>query len=143
MDEADVATILRHPATMVVTDAEALAVDGPLSQGTPHPRTYGTYPRVLARYVREQGLLTWEQAIHKMTGLPAARLGLPDRGHLREGAFADLVVLDPDTVADTATYAAPHQYPTGIHHVLVNGRSVVQDGAQTGELPGQVLRRTG
>ena len=143
MDEGDVATILRHPATMVVTDAEALAVDGLLSQGTPHPRTYGTYPRVLARYVREQGLLTWEEAIHKMTGLPATRLGLRDRGHVHEGAFADLVVLDPDTVADTATYAAPHQYPEGIHHVLVNGRFVVQDGTQTEELPGQVLRRSG
>jgi N-acyl-D-aspartate/D-glutamate deacylase len=141
MDERDVATILRHPSTIIVTDAEALAADGPLSLGTPHPRAYGTYPRVLARYVRQQALLTWEQAIHKMTGLPAARLGLRDRGHAREGAYADLVVLDPDTIADTATYAEPHRYPVGIHHVLVNGRFVVQDGVQTKERPGHVLRR--
>ena len=140
MDDRDVATILRHPATSIVTDAEAVAADGPLSVGTPHPRAYGTYPRVLARYVREQALLTWEEAIHKMTGLPAARLGLRDRGSVCEGAYSDLVVFDPDTITDTATYAEPHQYPEGIHHVLVNGRFVVQDGVQTEELPGRVLR---
>jgi N-acyl-D-aspartate/D-glutamate deacylase len=143
MDEGDVATILRHPSTVVVTDAEALAADGPLSAGTPHPRAYGTYPRVLSRYVREQGLLTWEDAIHKMTRLPAERVGLRDRGVVWEGAFADLVVLDPEAIADTATYAEPHQYPEGIHHVLVNGRFVVQDGVQTEERPGSVLRRQG
>jgi N-acyl-D-aspartate/D-glutamate deacylase len=126
-----------------VTDAEAVAVDGPLSVGIPHPRAYGTYPRVLARYVREQALLTWEEAIHKMTGLPASRLGLGDRGNVREGAYADLVIFDPDTICDTATYAEPHQYPEGINHVLVNGRFVVQDGIQTAELPGRVLRGKG
>jgi N-acyl-D-amino-acid deacylase len=141
MDEGDVVTILRHPSTAVVTDAEALAADGPLSVGTPHPRAYGTYPRVLSRYVRERGLLTWEEAIHKMTWLPAERVGLRDRGVVREGAFADMVVFDPDTIADKATYAEPHQYPEGIQHVLVNGRFVVQDGAQTEEQPGRVLRR--
>jgi N-acyl-D-amino-acid deacylase len=141
MDEDDVATILQHPSTAVVTDAEALAADGPLSEGTPHPRAYGTYPRVLSQYVRERGLLTWEEAIRKMTRLPAERVGLRDRGVVREGAFADLVVFDPDTIADTATYAQPHQYPEGIHHVLVNGRFVVQDGDQTAERPGAVLRR--
>jgi N-acyl-D-amino-acid deacylase len=143
MDEGDVATILQHPSTIVVTDAEALAADGPLSAGAPHPRAYGTYPRVLSRYVRERGLLTWEEAIHKMTCLPAQRIGLQDRGVVREGAFADLVILDPDTIADTATYADPHQYPEGIHHVLVNGRFVVQDSVQTEERPGCVLRRQG
>jgi N-acyl-D-aspartate/D-glutamate deacylase len=90
--------------------------------------------------VREQGLLTWEEAVHKMTGLPAARVGLRGRGTVREGAYADLVVFDPDTIADRATYADPHQYPEGIHHVLVNGRLVVQNGVQTEELPGRVLR---
>jgi N-acyl-D-amino-acid deacylase len=143
MDERDVATILSHPSTIIVTDAEALAADGPLSEGLPHPRTYGTYPRVLARYVREQALLTWEEAIHKMTGLPAARLGLHDRGSVREGAFADLVIFDPDTITDTATYDRPHQYPEGIHHVLVNGRFVVCDGIQTKERPGRILRGKG
>jgi N-acyl-D-amino-acid deacylase len=140
MDDRDVATILRHPSTIIVTDAEALAADGPLSVGAPHPRAYGTFPRVLARYVREQALLTWEEAIHKMTSLPAARLGLRDRGSVREGAYADLVVFDPDTITDTATYAEPHQYPEGIHQVLVNGHFVVHDGVQTEELPGRVLR---
>lgn len=141
MDERDVATILRHPHTAVVTDAEALAADGPLSVGVPHPRAYGTFPRVLARYVREQRLLTWEEAIHKMTALPASRLGLCERGVVREGAFADLVVFDPQTVADTATFARPHRYPAGIHHVLVNGRFVIHAGIQTGERPGRVLGR--
>jgi N-acyl-D-aspartate/D-glutamate deacylase len=90
--------------------------------------------------VREQALLTWEEAIHKMTSLPAARLGLRDRGSVREGAYADLVVFDPDAITDTATYAEPHQYPEGIHQVLVNGHFVVHDGVQTEELPGRVLR---
>ncbi len=141
MDEQDVATILRHPSTIVVTDAETCAVDGPLSVGSPHPRTYGAFPRILARYVRQQGLLTWEEAIHKMTALPAARLGLRDRGVVREGAFADLVVFDPDAVADTATFTKPHRYPEGIPHVLVNGRFVLYNGLQTKERPGRVLRK--
>jgi N-acyl-D-amino-acid deacylase len=141
MDERDVATILCHPHTAIATDAEALAIDGPLAEGVPHPRAYGTYPRVLARYVREQGLLTWEEAIRKMTSLPASRLGLRDRGILQEGAFADLVVLDPNTVADTAEFTAPHRYPEGICHVLVNGCFAVRDGKQTAERPGRLLRR--
>lgn len=142
MDEADVATILSHPQTAVVTDAEALAADGPLAEGVPHPRAYGTYPRVLGRYVREEGLLRWEEAIHKMTGLPASRLGLRERGTVREGAFADLVVLDPAQVIDTATFTQPHRYPEGIRQVLINGRFAVRDGQQTGALPGRVLRAT-
>jgi N-acyl-D-aspartate/D-glutamate deacylase len=93
--------------------------------------------------VREHRLLTWEQGIHKMTGLPALRLGLRNRGIVREGAFADLVVFDPATVADTATFEAPHSYPVGIPHVLINGRFVVYDGLQTEERPGQRLSRNG
>jgi N-acyl-D-amino-acid deacylase len=142
MDEDDVATILRHPNTAIITDAEALAADGPLAEGMPHPRGFGTYPRILGRYVREQGLLTWEEAIRKMTGLPASRLGLRDRGVVREGTFADLVVFDPETIADVATFTDPHRYPEGIHQVLVNGQFVVRDGRQTEERPGRVLRRT-
>jgi N-acyl-D-amino-acid deacylase len=143
MDERDVATILCHPCTMISSDAEAVAADGPLSEGKPHPRTYGTFPRILGRCVREQGLLTWEEAIHRMTGLPAARLRLRDRGVVREGAFADLAVFDPQIIADTATYEDPHHYPEGIQQVLVNGRFVVHDGRQTDERPGRVLRRAG
>jgi len=142
MDERDLATILRHPRTSIASDAEALAADGPLGEGKPHPRTYGTFPRILGRYVRGQGLLTWEEAIHKMTGLPAARLVLRDRGIVREGAFADLVVFDPQVINDTATYADPHRYPEGIRQVLVNGRFVVDEGHQTEERPGRVLRRS-
>jgi N-acyl-D-aspartate/D-glutamate deacylase len=141
MDEGDVAAILQHPETAVATDAEALAADGPLAEGVPHPRAFGTYPRVLARYVREEGLLTWPEAIRKMSALPAARLGLRDRGTVRVGAFADLAVLDPEAVADTATFASPHRYPAGIRHVLVNGRFAIRDGEQTEERPGRVLRR--
>jgi N-acyl-D-amino-acid deacylase len=140
MDERDVETILRHPCTVVATDAEAQAADGPLAKGTPHPRGYGAFPRVLARYVRERGVLTWEEAIRKMTGLPAERLDLRDRGIVRAGAFADLVVLDPGAVCDTATFAEPCHYPEGIRHVLVNGRFVVRDSVQTEERPGHVLR---
>lgn len=141
MDERDVAAILCHPHTAIATDAEALAADGPLAEGVPHPRAYGTYPRVLARYVREDRLLSLEEAIRKMASQPASRLGLHDRGVVREGAFADLVVLDPRSVADTARFADPHRYPEGICHVVVNGRFVVWEGQQTAERPGQVLGR--
>jgi N-acyl-D-amino-acid deacylase len=140
MDEGDVATILCHAHTAIITDAEALAADGPLAEGVPHPRAYGSYPRVLGRYVRERGLLPWEEAIRKMTQLPATRLGLRDRGVIREGAYADLVVLNPVTIADVATFTDPHRYPEGIQHVLVNGQFVVRDGRQTEARPGRVLR---
>jgi N-acyl-D-amino-acid deacylase len=126
---------------MVGSDGSALAATGPLAEGKPHPRSYGTFPRVLARYVREQGLLTLEAAVHKMTGLPARRLGLADRGVLRPGARADVVVLDPARVADLATYAEPHRYAAGVPWVLVNGRVVVDRGEHTGALPGRVLPR--
>jgi N-acyl-D-amino-acid deacylase len=108
--------------------------------GKPHPRSYGTFPRVLGRYARDSGLLSLEEAVWKMTGLPARRLGLTDRGVVRVGAKADLVVLDADRVADTATYEDPHRYPRGIEHVVVNGRIVIGGGEHTGALPGQVLR---
>jgi N-acyl-D-amino-acid deacylase len=132
---------LRYPAMMIGTDALAHAVEGPMSKGLPHPRSYGTYPRVLARYVREERLLTLEDAIWRMTGLPAQRLGWTDRGQLKAGYKADVVVLDPDTVQDRATYQVPHQYPIGIPHVLVNGRLVVQNGHHTQERSGTILGR--
>jgi N-acyl-D-amino-acid deacylase len=141
LDEADVRRVLAHPAVMIGSDGSALATTGELSRGTPHPRSYGTFPRVLGRYARDEGVLTLPQAVWKMTGLPAARLGLADRGVIRVGARADLVAFDAATVADRATYEAPHQYPVGIRHVLVNGRAVIRDGEHTGALPGRVLRR--
>jgi N-acyl-D-amino-acid deacylase len=141
LDEADVRRVLAHPAVMIGSDGSALATSGEMAQGTPHPRSYGTFPRVLGRYCRDEALFPLERAVWKMTGLPAARLGLTDRGILRVGARADLVAFDPRTVGDRATYETPHQYATGIRHVVVNGRVVVSDGEHTGALPGKVLRR--
>jgi len=132
---------LRHPAVMIGTDSSARATEGPLSKGLPHPRTYGTFPRVLSRYVREQQVISLEEAIHKAAGLPAQKLRWTDRGLVRKGYKADLVVFDPLTIADRATYAAPHQYPVGIHHVLVNGQLVIRDGLHTGARLGEVLSR--
>ena len=140
MDEEDVARFVAHPLATICSDGEARATSGPLSEGSPHPRGYGAFPRVLGRYVREQKRLPLEQAIRKMTSLPAARLKLAGRGRVEVGAFADLVVFDPDRIADRATFERPHQYPVGIVHVLVNGRFVVRDGEHTGALPGKVLR---
>jgi N-acyl-D-amino-acid deacylase len=140
LDEADLRRALTHPYVMVGSDGSALATDGPLATGKPHPRSYGTFPRVLGRYARDERVLTLENAVWKMTGLPARRLGLRDRGVLAAGAKADVVVLDPVTVADRATYEDPHRYAAGIGHVVVNGRVVIADGEHTGALPGRVLR---
>ena len=143
MDEADVETILAVPWIAVCTDAEGRRPGHPiLDAGRPHPRTYGSTARVLGTYVRERRVLSLEAAVAKLSGVPAARLGLHDRGVIREGAFADLVVFDPATVDDAATYAAPAAYPTGIDHVIVNGRAAILDGAETGDRPGRLLRRS-
>lgn len=141
MDEGDVETVMRWPLTSIGSDGSALAPYGPLSHGMPHPRSYGTFPRVLGRYVRERGTLTLPEAVHKMTGLPAARLKLSQRGLLRAGYWADIAIWDAATIADTATFTAPHQYPTGIETVIVNGIVVLgAHGEHTGGLPGRVLR---
>jgi N-acyl-D-amino-acid deacylase len=139
LDEVDLQRALRHPQVMIGSDGSSLAADGELAAGKPHPRSYGTFPRVLARYVREQGLLSLEDAVKKMTGLPANRLGLRDRGILAVGAKADVVALDPGRVQDLATYEDPHRYAAGIDYVLVNGRVVIERGEHTGALPGRVL----
>jgi N-acyl-D-amino-acid deacylase len=139
MDEGDVRRALDHPRVMIGSDGTASSPYGELAVGKGHPRSYGTFPRVLGEYVREQRVLSLPQAIHKMTGLPARRLGLRDRGLIRVGAKADLVVFDPRRVVDLATYDEPHRYPAGIEHVLVSGRSVIKDGQHTGSLPGRVL----
>ncbi|MGH2351750.1 MAG: N-acyl-D-amino-acid deacylase family protein, partial [Chloroflexota bacterium] len=117
MDEADVEHVIRHPLSMFGSDGSSLRPDGLLGRGKPHPRSYGCFPRVLAHYVRERKLLSLEEAVRKMTGAPAARLRLKDKGLVRWGVDADLVVFDPATVRDTATYAEPHQYAEGIRHV--------------------------
>jgi dihydroorotase/N-acyl-D-amino-acid deacylase len=142
MDEANVAMEMRKPWMMFGTDAEAWNPADSL-QGLTHPRAYGSFPRILGRYVREQHTLTLEDAIRKMTSLPADRLGLRERGQLRAGFFADVVVLDPASVIDRATYDRPHQLSVGIRDVFVNGVPVVKDGAVTGAKPGRALRGEG
>jgi dihydroorotase/N-acyl-D-amino-acid deacylase len=137
LDDADVERIMRHPQAMIASDGRLVQP----GDGHPHPRWYGTFPRVLGPYVREKHVLTLEQAVHKMTGMPAARLKLRDRGRLAEGAYADVVVFDPATVADRATFEEPHQYPVGIGYVLVNGVAVVDGGRFTDARAGHVLRR--
>ena len=140
LDEADLRRALTHPHVMVGSDGSSLAADGQLATGKPHPRSYGTFPRVLGRYARDERVLSLPDAVWKMTGLPARRLGLAARGVLAPGAMADVVVFDAATVADRATYEDPHRYAAGIGHVLVNGRVVIADGEHTGALPGRVLR---
>jgi N-acyl-D-amino-acid deacylase len=140
LDERDLRYALAHPRVVIGSDGSALATYGELAEGKPHPRSYGTFPRVLGEYAREQRVLSLSQAVHKMTGLPARRLGFRDRGTIRAGARADLVVLDPKRVADRATYEDPHRYPVGVEHVLVNGSFVIKDGEHSGSLPGRVLR---
>ena len=139
--ESDVRYFMTQPLAMFGSDGRAISPDGLYAEAKPHPRFYGTYPRALGRYVREQGAMSLETAVHKMTGFPAERLGLRDRGFVRDGMAADLVVFDPATVMDRATFEEPHQYPVGISHVLVNGEPIVKDGAHTGARPGRVLRR--
>ena len=125
---------------MVGSDGSAIAPYGPFAASKPHPRFYGTYPRILGRYVREAPVLSLTDAVHKVTGLPAERFGLAGRGRVAEDMIADLVVFDPRTVIDTATFEQPHAFPIGIHDVLVAGRPVVRAGEHTGALPGRVLR---
>jgi len=141
ISEGDVEFVLRHPLTMIGSDAIGIGPDGTTGEDRVHPRCYGTFPRVLARYVREQRVISEAEAIKKMTNLPARRLGLTDRGVLRVGAFADIVVYDPNAVRDVATYAQPHRPAEGIDTVIVNGRIVWERGQWTGLLPGRVLRR--
>ena len=142
MAEADVETIMAVPWIAVCTDAEGRRPGHPiLDAGRPHPRTYGSTARVLGSYVRDRGVLPLETAVAKMTSVPAARLGLRDRGITREGAMADLVVFDQATVADEATYLDPARHPAGIDHVIVHGRLAVRDGVETGERSGRLLRR--
>ncbi|AZR74793.1 amidohydrolase [Anoxybacter fermentans] len=142
MCEDDVVRVLTDDLAMVGSDGGALAIDGPLAKGKPHPRNFGTFPRVLGKYVREEGVLTLEKAVQKMTSMPAARLGLMQKGILREGLDADITIFDPATVKDMADFKNPLQYPVGIFHVIVNGTIVVQNGEHTGKKPGKVLRKS-
>ena len=140
MSEQNLEKILAHPLSMVCTDGSGFAVEGPTRRGSPHPRGAGTFPRVLGRYVRERKVLTLAQAIRKMTSLPASRVRLMDRGRLVEGLAADIVMFDPATVADTATFDAPFQYPAGIKLVIVNGTVALRDGQRSATGTGKALR---
>ena len=134
MDEGDVRRVLAHPTTMIGTDG--------IPRGSkPHPRAWGTYPRILGKYVRDEGVISLQDAVRKMSGMPADKFQLAGRGYIREGAFADLVVFDPATVIDTATYEDPKTPPTGMPHVIVNGVPVVKDGGHTQARVGRALRR--
>ncbi len=139
MSEENTRLILRHPLVAIDSDGGARATEGPLSEGHPHPRNFGTFPRVLGKYARDEKLFPLEEAVRKMTSLPASILGLKDRGMLKKGAFADLVIFDPDNVADQATFENPKQYPVGIPYVMVNGEFVIFQGEHTGKLSGRVL----
>ncbi len=139
MNEDDLVRILKHPATMVASDGEVPI----FGRANPHPRSYGTFARVLGRYVRDQKVLTLEDAVRKMTSFPAARLGLSDRGILRPGMKADITIFDPATVRDTATFTAPHQYAEGFFAVIVNGQVIFEKGAMTSARPGQIIYGAG
>ena len=143
MNEDDVRSALRHPMVSIDTDSETRAEDGPLSVSKSHPRAWGTFPRILGKYVREEKLLTLEEAIRKMTSRPAARVGLSDRGILRPGMAADITVFDPETIRDVSTFEDPNHYSVGVRHVLVNGRAVIEEGKITAERPGRILKGPG
>ena len=140
MSEENLDRILAHPRGMVCSDGGGFAISGPTRNGHPHPRGLGSFPRVIARYVRERKALTLPQAINKMTALPASRLRIADRGRLAQGLAGDIVVFDPATITDRATYADPFQYPTGIKAVLVNGAVALLDGAREGKAAGRSVR---
>jgi N-acyl-D-aspartate/D-glutamate deacylase len=143
MTEADVRAALAHPLVSIDTDSGAKAEDGPLAESRSHPRAWGTFARILGKYVRDEKLISLEEAVRKMTSRPAARVGLQDRGILRPGMAADITIFDPAAIRDVATFEDPNHYSVGVRHVLVNGRAVVSNGAITSERPGRPLRGPG
>jgi len=143
MTEDDVRLALKDPLVAVGTDSPAMAEDGPLSDTKSHPRGWGSFARILGNYVRDEHVLTLEEAIRKMTSRPATRVGLTDRGILRPGMMADVTIFDPATIHDVATFDNPNHYSVGIRWVFVNGRAVVADGKITNQRPGRPLRGPG
>jgi N-acyl-D-aspartate/D-glutamate deacylase len=137
--EQDMRLAMQTPWVSFGSDGTALRADGPLSQGSPHPRSYGTYPRIMGRYVREEKVITLEDAVRKATSHNAAKVRIFDRGLLRPGMWADITVFNPDTIIDKATYDNPHQYSVGVEYVIVNGKLVIDRGKHTGARPGTVL----
>ncbi len=143
MSEANVVKKIEQPWVSFGSDAASLAPEGAFLGSNPHPRAYGNFARLLGRYVRDEGVLTLEESVRRMTSLPAGNLGLRDRGYLRPGYYADVVIFDAEAVRDHATFEEPHQYSTGVLHVFVNGEQVLRDGAHTGATPGQIVRGPG
>jgi N-acyl-D-amino-acid deacylase len=143
MSEENVKRQIALPYMSFDSDAGSMATEGVFLRSNPHPRAYGNFARLLGKYVRDEGVITLENAIRKLTTLPAENLKLTRRGALEPGYFADVVVFDPATIMDHATFDAPHQYATGVQHVFVNGVQVLSDGEHTGALPGRVVRGPG
>jgi dihydroorotase/N-acyl-D-amino-acid deacylase len=143
MREDDVRRALSHPLISIGTDSGAKAEDGPLSESKSHPRAWGSFARILGKYVREEKLLPLEEAIRRFTSRPAARVGLADRGLLRPGLKADITVFDPARIRDVSTFNDPTHYSEGVQYVLVNGKAVVSGGRITNERPGEALRGPG
>ncbi len=141
MSEEDVKYVISHRLSMIATDGWAVSPKGPMSAGKPHPRFYGTFPRIIAKYVREEKLLSLEEAVRKMTWMPAQKLGLWNRGLIAKGMIADIVIFDFNKIRDKATFENPHQYPEGIPYVIVNGEVVIDNGEHTRKLAGKVLRK--
>jgi dihydroorotase/N-acyl-D-amino-acid deacylase len=141
MSEPDVALALRQPWVSICNDSQGTSPDGLLGKEHPHPRAYGTFPRILAKYVREEKKLTLEEAVRKFTSLPAGRMRFADRGVLKTGMWADVVVFDPETIHDVATFGSPNQLSEGMQYVLVNGVPVIDGGKMTNALPGRVISR--
>jgi N-acyl-D-amino-acid deacylase len=143
MSEADILLALQQPWTAIDNDSQGTAPDGLLGQEHPHPRAYGTFPRILRKYVREDHALRLEDAIRKFSALPAQKMRFADRGVLKEGMWADVVVFDPNAIRDVATFEQPNQLSVGMQYVLVNGVPVISEGKMTKALPGKVLRNHG
>jgi N-acyl-D-amino-acid deacylase len=139
MDEANVRKKIALPWVSFCSDSESLAPEGPLLKSHPHPRAYGSFARLLGKYVRDEKVIPLEAAIHRLSALPAANLRLADRGRLKKDYFADVVIFDPATIADHATFAEPHQYATGVKHVFVNGQQVLRHGEHIGATPGRAV----
>ena len=140
MSEPDIALALQQPWVSVDNDSQGTAPDGLLGREHPHPRSYGTFPRILRKYVREEHKLTLEDAIRKFSALPAQQMRIADRGVIKEGMWADIAVFDPATIHDVATFENPNQLSVGMEYVLVNGVPVISEGKMTNALPGKVLR---
>ena len=143
MSEDNVRRQIKLPWVSFDSDAASLAPEGAFLKSNPHPRAYGNFGRLLGRYVRDEKIITLEEAVRRLTALPAANLKLDRRGALKPGYFADVVVFDPARIQDHATYEKPHQYSTGMVHVLVNGVQVLKNGEHTGAKPGRVVRGPG